>query len=137
MDRQDIYCKKLLNTYNTSFISKLDGDLRNAFKDQMIEGENCSKVKTRKVLTQLIFNHFNKTDDEFIADFITGPLNLTVHYSEYFQKIIYIFGENHGDSLDCPSQLKKSSKSIYEYLNTVVRKNDAFIDFSCRGSYYL
>ena len=129
MDSQEIYCKKLLNTYNASFISKLDEDLRNAFKDQRIEGKKCTKVNTRKVLKQLIFNHFNKTDGEFITDFITGPLNLTVHYSEKFQKIIYIFGENHGDSLDCPSQLEKRSKNIYEYLNTVVRNNDAFIDF--------
>ena len=55
--------------------------------------------KGRSVLMNLIYNHFavQKPKPEYIG----SPMDLTVHWSETYEKIIYIFGEHHSDKIDC------------------------------------
>ena len=127
-------CKQLINTYNTNVLDN---------KSKII-GEEFMKISTkykdtgkgRSVLMNLIYNHFavQKPKPEYIG----SPMDLTVHWSETHEKIIYIFGEHHSDKIDCYKLGLQNrdidvpgSKimSIQYFLKELSRTTDCFIDF--------
>ena len=127
-------CKQLINTYNTNVLDN---------KSKII-GEEFMKISTnykdtgkgRSVLMNLIYNHFavQKPKPEYIG----SPMDLTVHWSETHEKIIYIFGEHHSDKIDCYKLGLQDRKidvpgakimSIQYFLKELSRTTDCFIDF--------
>jgi hypothetical protein len=127
-------CKQLINTYNTNVLDN---------KGKII-GEELMKISTnykdtgkgRSVLMNLIYNHFavQKPQPEYIG----SPMDLTVHWSETHEKIIYIFGEHHSDKIDCYrlglrnrdiDALGAKIISIQYFLKELSRTTDCFIDF--------
>ena len=85
-------CENLVNTYNTNILDSEDKKIKEAFLKLSIKHHNGNKGK--KVLMELICNHFNR-DPKPKPAFIGGPQNLTVHLSEEHQKLIYIFGDKY------------------------------------------
>jgi hypothetical protein len=94
--------------------------------------------KDRTVLTELIKNHFAKKSErqQLSPDYIGGPCTLTCHWSEQFQKLIYIFGESHSDNTDCSNFPKNKGKNeeqsgrmlIETYLKKLTEINDIYLD---------
>jgi hypothetical protein len=117
-------------------------DLQNAFKKNAFDKTSsyCSvdpykqNEKERKVLDELIFNHFYKKTErqELTQHYIGGPMTLTCHWSEKHQKLIYIFGEEHSEDMDCeefPENYgKQSGMPIEEYLKKFTQINHIYLD---------
>ena len=147
-------CKTLLETYNTSILDRSD----NFFKEAcVIEAHKCvdqnkhriyitkqgSFSFERKVLSQLILNHSNESNIELppenkkpIVNYIAGPIDLTMQWNKKYKKLIYIFGEQHGENTDCDKFKikdgfygKQNTMLIEDYLEQLVRNTDVFIDF--------
>ena len=130
-------CKTLITTYNASILKKLPRPLQASF---LREAKDClekNKVKTetetkdRTVLAKLINNLIeNETVIQTLPNvgFMDGPLNISLHWSKTFQKLIYIFGEIHIGKR-CPLEHKDSTKKIEDYLVEWFRKPSAYTDF--------
>ena len=130
----DLYitCKSLRKRYDASIIDKMPKELIEAFKSlSNISYQNCAVG--RPVLLRLIHNYYNK--DRFprpVADFISGPKNLTVHWSEQYRKQVYIFGEYHVPSTNCTKKFPeagfRNTMSIQDYIEQLYRDPYVFID---------
>ena len=133
-------CENLINTYNTNILDSEDKKIKETFFNVSRTHRNGDKGK--RVLMELIYNHFN-TDplkQKPKPAFIGGPQNLTVHWSEEHQKLIYIFGEYYSDVIDCHrfkddiskqkiSDKPNAEKMSFEYfLEELVRTTDVFLD---------
>ena len=130
---QDI-CEKLILTYNASLIDMLGPELREAC---IKEARECADSPTwrgtekRNVLAKLIENYIDaKKSPKSTPRYIEGPLNISCHWSQDFQKLICIFGEIHGNQKDCPAgEESESTVSIEDYLNDYFLKPFSFTDF--------
>jgi|694.fasta_scaffold34493_2 hypothetical protein len=124
-------CDKLVNTYNTNVLDdpNIDPDIRKEFFKTSAKYRNGDKG--RKVLMDLIYNH-EYSSNKPTAKFIGGPYTLTVHWSKEYQKMIYIFGENHSDKIECDKvgSFKKGDviTPIENYLSDLILNTDVFID---------
>jgi len=125
----------LITTYNASLLKKLPYEVVNACTDYAKKKANQSvDGKTRKVLAKLIENHQAKEDKRPIASFIGGPMNISCHWSEKYNKLIYIFGELHYDGDDCNKLTKGRVDKpeiihIVDYLKQYFSFPTAFTDF--------
>ena len=129
-------CEKLITTYNASIIDMFNPELRRAC---IKEAQECANApwrvdKKRNVLAKLIENYIDLTESrKSTPRYIEGPLNISCHWSEHFQKLIYIFGEFHGDEKDCeiikPDDSADLSMSIEDYLTQYFSNPIAFTDF--------
>jgi len=132
----DDLCEKLVRTYDANVLNDARKELKEAFYN---EAERSAKepkcIHGRKVLMSLIKNYFEKISPS--PKFIGGPKSLTHHWSEHYQKTIYIFGESHLPSMDCDERFGKKSKkeewgtnkmSIEDFLMLLIRTTSAFID---------
>ena len=143
-------CKTLLETYNTSIIDRAYPEFRRALYEEAKKCATDNKYRNdleRVVLMDLINNNFNENDPSVpvenkkpIADFIGGPQTLTLQWSEYYKKLIYIFGEKHSTLTDCPSSValtttsfsgirRKHEMNAEDYLKQLLVNTDVFIDF--------
>ena len=137
-------CDKLIKTYNTTIIDQMPPDLKDALQSN---ASYCSvnpyrqHEKERTVLNELIKNHFDEEKkaqrEELTQNYIGGPMTLTGHWSEAYQKLIYLFGEKHADDTDCSKFLEnygygrneeKSGMRIETYLKKLTEINDIFLD---------
>ena len=125
MDYQNV-CDTLKKTYNINF---LDLD------ENKIIGQEFAKAaeiyrdgkKGNKVLIDLIYNHYN-AKKPFPA-FIGGPQTLTMHWSNRWKKVIYIFGEQHSNEIDCEKRLNtKKWVSIENFFQDLILKTDVYLD---------
>jgi len=102
-------CDALLKYYNTSILDHPDmnSELKKACFE---EAEKCANTNLarkdrslkRTVLSELIRSHEHSDINKPYADFIAGPKSLTLQWSSYYKKLIYIFGENHFEEYYCP-----------------------------------
>ena len=135
LDKMDVepledLCSKLLSTYNTTILDKMDLDMEKALRKEA-ECETTNK-KERTVLKELIKSHYdpnlqNKRKN-LLPAYIGGPFNLTCHWSEYYQKLIYIFGEEHSNKTDCEGFKSDKGIPIEEYLQKLIEISDCFLD---------
>ena len=135
-EKEDNVCDKLTTTYNTNILDSASDIIKEQFLITSLTHRDGNKGK--KVLMNLICNHFNK--DRPMPRFIGGPKNLTVHYSKEYNKMIYIFGEYHSEIVDCDIRfgnesikekwdVPNSKKMRIEYfLSEFIRTTDAFLD---------
>lgn len=133
-------CEKLIKTYNTTIIDQMPYVLQQALYN---DASSCStgsykqNEKDRTVLAELIHNHFAKKTqrEELSQHYIGGPMTLTCHWSETYQKLIYIFGEEHSEETDCKEFPKNKGKNeeqsgmlIEEFLKKLTEINDIYLD---------
>jgi hypothetical protein len=122
-------CSNLVQTYNTTILSKAPNVLQQACYDQArlcAEKSLTHDGKTRNVLIQLINNHYNA--EKPVEEFIGGPVTLTCHWSEEYKKLIYIFGEEHSSKTDCGTFAQKYGILFENYLKRIIRTTDCFLD---------
>lgn len=126
-------CDELEETYDVGIIETFSPDLITAFKK---EAQKCTKG--RVVLARLINNYYKKHDPTIdpkqlkpVTRFIKGPKNLTVHWSNYYNKLIYIFGEFHMTP-DCSIHTNSTDPSVVmnieDYLDQLRKNTDTFFD---------
>jgi len=105
---------ELVGTYNAQVLEGLSSEEQDEVRDMVGDNETLQK---------LIRNYF--LDKMPVADYLSGPFTLSVHWSEKYNKTIYIFGEAHGYKDACVSK----AMPIQDYLYTLSKTTDAFIDF--------
>ena len=126
-------CSKLITTYNTTILDKMDLDMEKALR-QEAECETSNK-KERTVLKELIRRHYDpnlqRKRQNLLPAYIGGPFNLTCHWSEYYQKLIYIFGEEHSGETDCHEFDETNHPAgtlIENFLKNWIKISDCFLD---------
>jgi len=127
-------CKALLSYYNTSILDNpnLDPTLK---KEIYTEATKCANMNParrgkleRTVLKELIVNH--TVNAKPVSPYIAGPYSLSLHWSERYKKLIYIFGEVHNSETDCNHYGEGITGMLIEdYLVQLFTYSDAFIDF--------
>ena len=139
---EEYLCTKLINTYNTTILDEMDLDMQEALKEQ---ANNCAHTnkqegKERTVLKELIRRHYDpelqSKRQKLLPHYIGGPFNLTCHWSELYQKLIYIFGEEHSSDTDCvkfPENKGKNEEEtgrtlIENFLKELIDSTDCFLD---------
>jgi len=131
-------CRKLIETYNTSIIDSFDPTLQDSFFE---EAKNCAKNnhmdgKERSVLAKLIENKKKYKDYPLPnVNYVSGPFNITYHWSVKYKKAIYIWGEKHSTKEDCPEREKYTT--IYDFLWTHFENSIAFTDFYLEAAAYV
>ena len=135
-------CNALLTYYNTSILDHpdMDPELKKACFE---EAKDCAdknfarrnKTLQRTVLAELILSHQNQQDQSAdpatkkpYADFIGGPKSLTLQWSSYYKKLIYIFGEAHWRYHDCPKIDSKITMVAEDYIKQLYQNGDMFTD---------
>uniref|UniRef100_A0A6C0H302 Uncharacterized protein n=1 Tax=viral metagenome TaxID=1070528 RepID=A0A6C0H302_9ZZZZ len=128
-------CNTLLNYYNTSVLTNADSTLKSALLEEARKCADENPIKRvgqpmveleRTVLKRLIIN--KETNKKPNVDCIGGPFTLTMHWSKYYKKLIYIFGEEHDNVTNCPPELPKKM-NIEKYLLDFFKNTDVFYDF--------
>ena len=124
----------LIKTYRPSIIDSFTPQLKNACEKEALKiiskSDNYMRGRRRgrNVLAKLISNRKNQHTN---VDFVGGPYNITHHWSNKYKKEIYIWGEKHGETVDCPKpdpHLKMVN--IEEFLRDIFFINPiAFSDF--------
>jgi hypothetical protein len=102
----DKLCKRLTDTYNTTVLDDVDKTTQAVFYSEAHKHKNGGKGLT--TLMELIYNHYKGGKPKPM--FIGGPKTLTLHWSDKYQKMIYIFGEWHSNKTDCckfPNYVKR------------------------------
>lgn len=98
------YSQRLLEIHNElrfefeDWIS-LEPGTEPAFKELLGRIEHIEKI--------LYFKKISFTRIDTLPDFVSGPMNLTVHYSDRYNKLIYIFGEHHIVEKNPCNEIKK------------------------------
>ena len=135
------WCDMMVKTYNTSILDNFPMSLKRSLQE---EAQQCveskpnpnyhrsffgliKRKKNRNVLMRLINNYFRSKQVETspAVDFIGGPSTLTLHWSDKYKKIIYIFGELHGKDVCTYDNMML----VQDYLKNIFRHSSAFIDF--------
>lgn len=125
----------LLTTYNTNVLDDLHIDLQKALKKEAELSKQTPNPSgsDREILIQLIKNHYDADKIKPSAKFIGGPKTLSVHLLPEYQKLLYIFGEQHIDIMDCEKFENFDLDddiitSIEVYLYNLIINTDVFID---------
>ena len=92
------YCQTLIKTYNASILKNFPEPLEESFLTTAKDCLEKHKVepetgKERTVLATLISNLYNETITPTLPNvgFMEGPLNISLHWSQRFQKLITLF----------------------------------------------
>ena len=137
-------CDALLKYYNTSILDHPSMNVPELKKACFEEAKVCAdtnfarkdKSLKRTVLSELIVSHEDPSINKPSADFIGGPKSLTLQWSSYYKKLIYIFGESHWRSHDCP---KFNGKTMLaeDYIYQLYQNGDMFADVYIEtGAYF-
>lgn len=130
-------CNKLHTFYNANILDDEEELIKNEFLK--VSRENVGNGKGRQTLMNLICNHFDSSKQKPDPSFIGGPRTLTVHWSNTYQKMIYIFGEYHSDIIDCDDIFDEAKggeidkpgakkMSIEYFLGELIKTTDLFLD---------
>jgi len=136
-------CKEIRNTYDTNILDNQPDDIQHEFLNVSLQNKNNTTNPGRKVLMNLICNHYNKRLKKPTAEFIGGPKTLSIHWHPVYEKIIYIFGEWHANNMDCEIFKKDAvTVPIEDYLYDLMLSTDVFLDMyfelrSYKGGEYL
>ncbi len=86
------------------------------------KGEKKNDIKKTKTIKK---SPEQKIDKKRV-DYILGPVSLTQHYSKEYNKIVYIFGDEHHDIAVCP---RTEKMNIAKYFGKIFTENlDKVID---------
>ncbi len=98
-------CSALTKSYNTNVLNTASPLTQAVFLDE--SRKHKEDVEGRKTLMELILNHQAAKMPKPVL--IGGPLTLSLHQSKKDKKIIYIFGENHANEMDCELFVRKKT----------------------------
>jgi hypothetical protein len=131
------FCKELTNTYDTNILDNQSEVVQKQFLDMSLKNRNNTSNHGKKVLMNLICNHYSRRVQKPKAEFIEGPKSLSIHWHPVYQKIIYIFGEWHINFMDC-KMFKKNAVTvpIEDYLYDLMLTTDVFLDIYIELSSY-
>jgi hypothetical protein len=128
--------EELTNTYDTNILDNqpdivqkefLTISLKNNIKGKARAADEI--VTSNQVLMQLICNHYDKSVNKPIAEFIGGPRSFSIHWHPRYKKIIYIFGEEHANTMDCETFDKDAyTYPVEDYLYDLMLSTDVFLD---------
>jgi len=128
-------CDALLKYYNTSILDNplMNPELKKAcFEEAKVCADTNLARKDRSlkrtVLSELILSHEDPSIKKPYADFIGGPKSLTLQWSSYYKKLIYIFGESHWRYHDCPKIDDKKTMIAEDYIYQLYQNGDMFAD---------
>ena len=124
-------CKDLKTSYNTNILDNESQIVQNEFLKVSRQNRNNTTNPGRKVLMELICNHYDKNIMKLkpIAQFIGGPKTLSIHWHPVYKKMIYIFGEWHANITDCEKFEKDANMILVEdYLYNLMLTTDVFLD---------
>ena len=114
-------CKQLHQTYNTNFLNTIPVEIQKVFSDTV--KENIDNEEGNTTLIKLIYNNFFNQKPMYQT--ISGPMNFYHLYNKEHQKIIYMFGEQHGRGGGCEVDRYDITQYLYELFETT----NVFIDF--------
>ena len=128
------YCQTLITTYNASILKLFPEPIQESFLTTAKDCLEKNKVETgkeRTVLATLISNLDNEKITPTLPNvgFMEGPLNISLHWSQRFQKLIYILGELHIGTKKCPPDKEESTSKIEDYLSFWFKNPTAYTDF--------
>ena len=119
-------CEHLKSTYDTNILDNESDIVQQEFLNVSLKNRTNPG---RKVLMELICNHYDKSVQKPIAEFIGGPFTLSIHWHPVFKKMIYIFGEVHSNITDCDKFEKDANTILIEdYLYNLMLTTDVFLD---------
>ena len=123
------FCNELINTYDTNILDNQPEIVQKEFLNISFKNRNNITNPGKKVLMELICNHYSKSVKKPTAEFIGGPKTLSIHWHPVYQKIIYIFGEWHDSVMDC-KKFKKDATTVpaEDYLYDLMLSTDVFLD---------
>jgi hypothetical protein len=132
-------CDNLKITYDSNLIEETRSKpFIERFKKYIIYCTR-SPQSYRPVLSRLIHNYYNKKRGLISAPtprFIGGPKNLTVHWSSKYNKLIYIFGEFHQQTMNCYTKFPETRALVYpnimniqDFVIELFKTTDKYIDF--------
>jgi len=122
-------CKQITNTYDTNILDNQPDYIQDEFHNVSLQNRNNTTNPGKKVLMNLICNHYNKLLKKPTAEFIGGPKTLSIHWHPVYQKIIYIFGEWHRNNMDCEIFKKDAVPvPVEDYLYDLILSTDVFLD---------
>jgi len=125
-DRLAKICYSLVNFYNASILKHIPIQLKQAFVRECNINKDEDGIE-RKILLKLISNYID--DNRPNVGFIGGPKTLTLHWSEKYKKLIYIFGEDHLKPIDCDKYgIQRNQLPIDDYLYELIVNSSCFID---------
>lgn len=127
-------CSKLITTYNTTILDKMGFDMEEALRKEA--AKKCVYTnEQRTVLKELIDRHYDiglqSRRRNLLPHYIGGPFNLTCHWSETYQKLIYIFGEEHSYKTDCEEFDEENQPAgilVENFLHELIDISDCFLD---------
>ena len=117
---------RLVRTYDTKFLDNEDPTLVNELYSYI--RQLSVQFPERKVLYQLIENH--KKQEKPQPTFISGPSNLSCHWSKKYNKMIYIFGDNniHREEKEC-NLFTGAKMRIEDFMLELYKTTDCFFEF--------
>ena len=131
-------CQDLKKFYDASLIDKVVYPIKEIFQHI---SQHCTEG--RNVLQRLINNYYNPSPDpkkrKPVTKYIGGPKNLTVHWGNGFDMMVYVFGEFHQDIMDCASkfdrvkfltQVDENFMSVDDYMLQLFNNTDKFLDYA-------
>lgn len=125
----ELLCDTFRDTYNANVLDLDENKIIGKEFDRLSKIHRDSK-KGNKILMDLVYNHYNQIKP--FPAFIGGPQTLTMHWSKTYKKIIYIFGEQHLDKIDCEKRFEdaKTKKwiSIEDFFEDLIHKTDVYLD---------
>jgi len=123
------FCKEITNTYDTNILDNQSDLLQKQILDISLKNRNNTINPGKKVLMELICNHYSPSVKKPIADFIGGPKTLSIHWHPVYKKIIYIFGERHANIMDCHTFKEDAvTVPVENYLYDLMLSTDVFLD---------
>jgi hypothetical protein len=134
------FIRELNTTYDSNLFDNQSESLQQKCLDYSTINKNKDTKDTKgKVLMELLYNHYAK--DKPTADFIGGPKTLSIHWHPQYKKIIYIFGEEHSNTMDCEGFKTIETHSpitvpIEDYLYDLMKSTDVFLDIYFEFPFY-
>jgi len=116
----DYYYKQVVETYDTNYFDNISIAMQ---EDIINKVENRGK----HTLMRLIYNYNNTTTPNI--SYITGPSAISQFHSKKYDKMVYIFYEQHGLQEGCDSYDLSPNMEIQDYLFELFQNTNVFIDF--------
>lgn len=124
----ELLFNKILNTFDASIIKYENQDNKNKLRQIFRESydKNLPITNNTELAFRFIYNHFNNRMPN--PKYIGGPNNISYQkgLEKGVEKNIYIFGEQHSQTTDCPD--KQKILNIENYLSNLLETTDRFLD---------
>ena len=124
--------KQLCETFDMSFYDNLPALHKSVLKDNIDHLLETYKSRSSQALLTILYNHiFPK---EITCKYLFGPVSVTYLCSKYYDKKIYLFGDEHNLSTEKCME-KDGAVAIQNFLYDTIKYSDKYIDFFMEDDY--